>query len=146
MKKLTFIEIMSLVAIGGILTSLGLPLYRDYAVRSKVMTALEAISPAQNALAAFHTREGRWPRDTAEAGLDVSPGSEHLQTLQWNGENQTLTVATMNLGGATVDGQEVVLAAKIDAEARSVVWDCRPSDSLPPLPLALKYLPIDCRR
>ena len=137
---------MSLFAIGGILTSLGLPLYRDYAVRSKVTSVLQAISPTQNALAAFHTREGRWPTNATEAELNVSPGSEHLQTLQWNGENQTLTVATMNLGGATVDGQEVVLAAKIDTETRAVVWDCRPSESLPPLPLALKYLPIDCRR
>ncbi len=110
------------------------------------MTVLEAISPAQNAVAAFHTREGRWPKDATEAGLDASPYGEHLQTLHWNGENQTLTVATVNLGGATVDGQEVVLAAKIDAEAHSVVCDCRPSGSLPPLPLALKYLPVDCRR
>lgn len=29
MKKLTFIEILSLFAIGGILTSIGLPLYSD---------------------------------------------------------------------------------------------------------------------
>lgn len=146
MKRVSFVEVMTLLAILGILASIGIPLYRDHSVRGKVTSVVESLGPVTNAVAEFHLRTGRWPKDSAEAGIDGDTGLEYVKTVAWSLNKTRLVLFTKNLGWSTVDGQELVLAAKLSKDGRRVTWDCRPSDSMRPLPLDMKYLPPDCRR
>ncbi len=140
------VDVMTVLAIFGILAAISIPLYRDHSVRSKVTSLVESLGPVTNAVAAFRLRTGRWPKDAAEAGIDGGSGLEYVESVAWSLKRTRLTLFTKNLGGSTVAGQELVLAAKLSKDGRRVTWDCRPSASMRPLPLDMKYLPPDCRR
>ena len=64
------VDVMTVLAIFGILAAISIPLYRDHSVRSKVTSLVESLGPVTNAVAAFRLRTGRCPKDAAEAGID----------------------------------------------------------------------------
>ena len=136
MKKLqkgfTFIELMIVVAIIGILAAVALPAYQDYTVRAKVTELLLSANSARTS---------------------VTEAAQNLNTLMSAGVGLTI-VAVGKISAALVDvsgtigisgtdtlmgtsGITVTLAPTWQSAGNTVTWTC---DVLP-----TKYGPSSCR-
>lgn len=65
----TFIELLFVAAIIGILAAIALPAYSDYIVRSEVAEALQQLGDARREVNDFFSRWGYLPKDNQQAGL-----------------------------------------------------------------------------
>lgn len=67
----TLIELMIVVAIIGILASIGLPSYSDYLVRSQVTEGMVIVDAMKGHVKDFHEEHGRFPATNEEAGIPL---------------------------------------------------------------------------
>ena len=68
-KGFTVVELMIAVAIIGILTSIAIPAYQDYLIRSKISEAMIFIGSAKLAVSEYYDQNHSWPTSLAQAGI-----------------------------------------------------------------------------
>lgn len=68
-KGFTVVELMIAVAIIGILTSIAIPAYKDYLIRSKISEAMIFIGSAKLAVSEYYDQNHSWPTSLAQAGI-----------------------------------------------------------------------------
>jgi type IV pilus assembly protein PilA len=71
----TLIELMTVVAIIGILASIAIPAYQDYTIRAQVVESFSITSELKLSIKDFYKDRGRFPANNAEAGV---PESKYL--------------------------------------------------------------------
>lgn len=119
-KGLTIIELMTIVAILGVLVSFALPAYHDYRVRDKVRDAVSLASPARTALG-FACSKGTLSGADNEA-LGLSPpdayDGDSARSIAATGKSPTEGVVTIVFNAiedGIDDGQRIVYAGACDA-------------------------------
>ena len=65
----TFIELMTVTAVIGILAAIALPSYSQYTQRARTAEAFALAEPIQTDIARYYDRWGEFPADNAAAGL-----------------------------------------------------------------------------
>ena len=68
-RGFTFIELLYVGAIIGILVAVGIPAYGDYIYRSQVAEAVSQLGDARREVSDFYSRWGYLPKDNKQAGL-----------------------------------------------------------------------------
>jgi type IV pilus assembly protein PilA len=68
-RGFTFIELLYVAGIIGILAAIAIPAYRDYMIRARLAEALPLLGDARVAVNEFFSRWGYLPADNAQAGL-----------------------------------------------------------------------------
>lgn len=70
----TLIELMIVLTIIGILTTIAIPQYENYVIKSQVSKGINFANSIKVAIATYYATKGRFPRSNKSAGLE-SPKS-----------------------------------------------------------------------
>lgn len=71
LRGLTLIELLIVVAIGGLVASLALPAYTGYVERTRLRQAVTDLRNLEIRIERFRTQNGRYPDDLAELGIEA---------------------------------------------------------------------------
>lgn len=71
-KGFTLIELMIVIAIIGVLSTMAIPSYQDRVIRTQVEEGFELARFVQEGVEAFYKHHGRMPKNNREAGLPAA--------------------------------------------------------------------------
>lgn len=142
------IELMVAVSIIGILLSLSIPTYLDYAIRSKISEAIQIASAAKVSIIEFYISQGSLPETLTEAGVAnisthyiASIDYEHSDGDDESNETGQLVITLSENVGAEVANRKLVVEAEV-LDNGLIGWRCR-ADDTDGVPTHL--LPASCR-
>ncbi len=137
-KGFTLIELMSVVAIVGILTTIGIPSYTDYVVRSQAAVGLNLSSKAKTAVTEHYINHSEFPLDNTSAGLETADKifNKYVDSVAVTGN--VITVTYGNDAHPLIVGKTVTLSAAYTDG--SVSWTCASGGTIED-----KHLPAVCR-
>lgn len=110
----TFIELMVVVSIIGILAAVAIPAYQDYIVRSKLAEAAELMGPVKTAISQYYDRWGSLPRDNAAAGLPQANALRGKSVMEIEVRDGIIGVLLDNVKDKTINGKRVFLRPAIN--------------------------------
>ncbi len=136
----TLIELMIVIAIIGLLASLGLPMYQDYTVRAKVTEIILAATPAKTAVTEAVQASNALPETLA---LDVQK-SRYVGGVAYAREAGSTTVGVITVTAAEqprIGGKTLQLKATLGTDGQ-LAWACSTgaANGIEP-----KYLPATCK-
>jgi len=142
MKKMqhafTMIELMTVMAIIGVLAAIALPAYQSYTVRAQVAEGLGLTGPLTLAIVAYRNDNGVYPSDNADAALpppDAYAG-RFVESIGINGN--VISILYGNEANALINGRFVTFSAT--GTDGSVSWTCASGGAI-----LSSYLPPSCR-
>ncbi|MCI5195660.1 MAG: pilin [Candidatus Electrothrix sp. AW5] len=108
----TLIELMIVIAILSILSSIAMPNFQDRIIRAQIQEALELTKTLKPAIMEFQATQNRFPKNNEEAGI---PKPEHL-------------IGNFVTGITVADGAvHIKLGNKINAHAEGKMLTIRPA-------------------
>ena len=154
-RGFTLIELMIVVAILGILSTLAMPTYQDRIIRAQVAEGIVLAEFVRQAAEGHRRRHGGFPKDNAAAGLPPADQivGNHVDAVSLDAG--VITIIYGNRSNRNIRGQKLALRPAIvpGHAAVPVAWVCglasvpqrmavqgRNTTTLPPT-----QLPIDCR-
>ena len=132
-KGFTLIELMVVIAILGILVSMGIPAYQDYIKRARVMDGLHLATMAKLAVTEATMVTGKLPNSQDETGYQSPAANDNVELISI-GAGGVITIAY----SAAVGKGELILAPTLETHG-DLTWTCK-NGSLP-----VKYRPANCR-
>jgi type IV pilus assembly protein PilA len=137
-QAFTMIELMTVMAIIGVLAAIALPAYQTYSIRAQVAEGLGLTGPLTLAVASYRNNNGVYPSSNAEAALPPPDGyaGRFVESIGINGS--VISILYGNDANTMISGQFVTLTAS--GTDGSVSWTCAGAG-----PISLSYLPPSCR-
>lgn len=137
LRGFTLIELMVVIGVLGILTSVALPVYKDYALRAKVSEGLQLATAAKLAVAETWQSDRTLPNSNTAAGL---PAADQIR----GSYVRSISVAGSGTITVTYTATDPVIHLKTlslvpNASASGVRWDCSSTT------MSSRYLPPNCR-
>jgi type IV pilus assembly protein PilA len=134
----TLIELMIVVAIIGILTTIALPAYQDYVVRTKIAEVMVVADAAKTGLSEYYMSASQMPASTSQANINTNTAqSEYIGAITFTttANSATITYSVANLG---VTGDIALVGT---ATTNGIEWDCGTAATT----LGTRYIPLNCR-
>jgi len=151
----TLIELMIVIAMISILTTMALPSFQDQIIRSQVQEAITLSNFVRQDIEAFYHAKKSLPKDNAEAGLPPSQkiiGNYVLTVKVDNGRIDILLGGRINTNAA---GKVLSIRPAIvtDAPKVPIAWVCGFASSPKGMNLVgenqttmpAQFLPVNCR-
>ncbi|MGD8567844.1 MAG: pilin [Gammaproteobacteria bacterium] len=134
----TLIELMIVVAIIGILTTVALPAYQDYVVRTKIAEVMVFADAAKSGLSEFYMSAGQMPDAASQANINTDPAqSDYVSAITFT---TTTSSATISYTLADI-GAAGNIAMVGTVTGNGIKWDCGSAATT----VGDRYLPISCR-
>lgn len=137
-QAFTMIELMTVLAIIGVLTAFALPTYQNYSIRAQIAEGLGLTGPLTLAIAAYRNDNGVYPGNNADAALPPPDGyaGRFVDSIGINGS--VISILYGNEAHALIRGRFVTLSAT--GSDGSVRWTCAGGGTI-----SNSYLPPSCR-
>lgn len=133
-RGFTLIEIMVVVAILGILVSVAIPAYQDYAVRARVTEGLTLAAGAKIAVSETAMSNNKLPANQAATGYESPAATANVASVVIGDGTGAITITYTPVAG---DGT-LVLTPTLQPHGE-ITWSCKAGT------LATKYRPANCR-
>jgi type IV pilus assembly protein PilA len=134
----TVIELMIVVAIIGILTSIMLPAYSAYTDRTKVSEVMLVAGNAKLAVSDYYMSMGEMPATTTQANVNTSINqSSYISAVSYSSTPTTATI-TYTLTNVEATGDIAFVGT---AGVNGVQWFCNTAATT----VDDVYLPVICR-
>jgi type IV pilus assembly protein PilA len=137
----TLIELMIVVAIVGILSSIAIPAYQDFTIRSKVTEMINGAGVCKTSVQEYYNAQGLFPKalsagcsnaGTVNAAAPTVADDTGLITVAAAGKLNTQLVG--NGSGTVLTFTPTIVGASITG------WGCKVGTTV-----SAKYLPASCR-
>ena len=120
----TLIELMIVVAIIGILSSIGISSYQTYSIRAQVTEGISLAGNAKTPVVDAYLTNGEAPADRSEAGLTANPADTQGNYVQGVVvENGRVGIEFGN-NAAAVIADEWLYLTPYETNQGAVVWRC----------------------
>lgn len=146
-KGFSLIEVMTVVAIVGILATIAIPLYLEFQSRTRVSEVLASIGACKANVIDFYLENAGWTRadgtNISTVTVCSQSGSEYETPGTMSVSNVgIISVEVQNLGSGIADG-EVVTSAPVIVVNQITGWRCgNPADGTT---LEERFLPGTCQ-
>ncbi len=146
-KGFTLIEVMTVVAIVGILATIAIPLYLEFQSRTRVSEVLASLGACRANVVDFYLENAGWNRrdgtNVSTLPLCSQEGSEFEIPGSMTVNNVgIISVQVQNLGSGVADG-EVITSAPVIVVNQITGWRCgNPADGTT---LEERFLPGTCQ-
>ena len=138
----TLIELIILIGIIGIITSVALPAYQDYSIRAKVGEGLSVALSAKQAVAETYNSKGGFPLlGNSSYGMPVaaSISGSYVSSISAAGTTGVITIEYRLLSTGKVDSGDTVVLNPVTSVPGAMGWKCSSTT------IAAKYVPANCR-
>lgn len=124
----TLVELLIVVFLISILAMLAVPVYKDYATRTKVAEGLSLASPIKSLINEYYILNGRLPLDAAE--LHLADPSQYSGT--WTESiavanvpsNATITITYSNAKLPRLEGNNTMTLVPQETGVGTLRWEC----------------------
>ena len=152
-KAFSLIELMIVIAIVGILATIGVPSYQGYLMRSKISEAVAIAGSINNKAAEYYTTNGSWPTSLSAMNLTASAfnttyisGLTFATTANAPIFGLVLNVATVGESGVSVGtAGTLYFGSKQSAGSEVIKTNCGQYTAAKAGSVHIKYLPIGCK-
>lgn len=153
-RGFSLIELMIVVSIIGILSSMAIPAYQDFIIRSQVSEGLVVMTGIKNAVTETWAQTGNMPADRAAASLPAAANSTQSKYVSGVdvGAGGIITITYGNSANTEIDAQTIQLTPYIQPD-RTVIWRCGNADmpsgavsgAYAAGTIPARYMPMICR-
>jgi type IV pilus assembly protein PilA len=149
-RGFTLVELMTVVAIIGILSAIALPLYGDYTKRTRMTEVVLAVSACRSPVSEVYQNQSSMP-GAGHWGCEISgPASRYVQSITTD-EDGIIIATAANFGDPDIDGKLLTLApiingtlAESDTDMGKAVTEWRCGSASDGTTVPIKYLPSSC--
>lgn len=142
----SLIELMIVIAIIGVLSTIALPIYQDYITRAQVVEGIFYGASFKTNISEYFQTFARMPSNAQEAGIEfvdhpTSKITEIAYTSQGDSGLITVSLNSANIVGIDTDAT-IEWIGTGNAKTGIIEWRCGPGQNNG---LASKFLPASCR-
>lgn len=141
-RGFTLIELMIVIAIIGLLASLGLPMYQDYTLRAKLTEVILAATPAKAAVTEAAQVGSAMPSTLTLDAQSSDVVDSVIYALDSNNKAVGVITVTIKKDQPRIGGKTVQLKANLNSTTGQISWTCGPGASEG---VDAKYLPASCK-